>query len=105
PTAGGYNWLPSSRFIQDGSFLRFRSLTLGYTLPEGIAQSAGMRSARIYLRGTNLFTITDFTGYSPEVASGNTANRTTGGNPIDSGIDIGTYPVSTIYSVGLNVTF
>src|SRR5690606_39762021 len=89
PTARGYNWLPSSRFIQDGSFLRFRSLTLGYTLPGGIAQSAGMRSARIYLRGTNLFTITDFTGYSPEVASGNTANRTTGGNPIDSGIDIG----------------
>lgn len=104
-TAGGYNWLPSSRFIQDGSFLRFRSLTLGYTLPEGVAQTAGMRSARLYLRGTNLFTLTDFTGYSPEVASGNTANRTTDGNPINSGIDIGTYPVSTIYSVGLNITF
>jgi TonB-linked SusC/RagA family outer membrane protein len=105
PTAGGYNWLPSSRFIQDGSFFRLRSVTLGYNLPQSLAENVKVRSARIYVRGTNLFTLTDFTGYSPEVASGNTANRTTGGNPIDAGIDIGTYPVSTIYSVGLNVTF
>ncbi len=105
PTAGGYNWLPSSRFIQDGSFVRLRSITLGYTLPETLAQTIKMRSARVYVRGTNLFTLTDFTGYSPEVAGGNTVNRTTGGNPIDSGIDISTYPVSAIYSVGLNVTF
>jgi TonB-linked SusC/RagA family outer membrane protein len=96
PTAGGYNWLPSSRFIQDGSFLRLRSVTLGYNLPQTLAEQIKMKSARVYVRGTNLFTLTDFTGYSPEVASG---------NPIDSGIDISTYPVSAIYSVGLNVTF
>ncbi|SDK96985.1 TonB-linked outer membrane protein, SusC/RagA family [Catalinimonas alkaloidigena] len=98
-TAGGYNWLPSSYFVQDGSYLRLRTLTLGYTLPEAIAQQAKMRSARVYLRGTNVFTLTKFTGYSPEVASSSS---------IDNGIDSGgndSYPVSSIYSVGLNVTF
>lgn len=102
-TAGGYNWLPSSRFIQDGSFFRLRSITIGYTLPESITGKARMRSAQLYVRGTNVFTITDVTGYSPEV-SGYTPGATSGGT-LDYGIDNGVYPVTTIYSAGLNVTF
>jgi TonB-linked SusC/RagA family outer membrane protein len=95
-SAGGYNWQPSTRFIQDGSFFRLRSITLGYKLPSSLLEKAKMQSARFFVRGTNVFTITDFTGYSPEVASG---------SAIDNGIDTSTYPVSAIYSVGLNVTF
>lgn len=95
-TAGGYNWQPSTRFIQDGSFFRLRNLTLGYKIPASVADKAKMKSARVFLRGTNVFTITDFTGYSPEVASG---------SAIENGIDYSTYPVSSIYTVGLNVTF
>jgi TonB-linked SusC/RagA family outer membrane protein len=95
-TAGGYNWLPSTRFIQDGSFFRLRSVTLGYNLPSNLARKASMKSARLYLRGTNVFTLTDFNGYSPEIPAG---------NPIEGGIDRSTYPVTAVYSVGLNVTF
>ena len=62
-----------------------------------------MKSARVYLRGTNVFTLTDYTGYSPEV-SGYEPGATTGG-ALDFGIDRGVYPVTTIYSGGLNVTF
>ena len=94
-SAGGYNFLPSSRFIQNGSFFRLRSLTIGYDFPSSLIEKIRMQSARFYLRGTNVFTITEFTGYSPEVASGSV---------IDNGIDRSTYPVSTIYSVGLNIT-
>jgi TonB-linked SusC/RagA family outer membrane protein len=104
-TAGGYNWLPSDRFIQDGSFLRLRSVTLGYTLPAAATAKVKMRAARLYVRGTNLLTFTKFTGYSPEIASGNTLSRAADGSPIDNGIDIGTYPVSAIYSIGLTMTF
>jgi TonB-linked SusC/RagA family outer membrane protein len=95
-TAGGYNWQPSTRFIQDGSFFRLRNVTLGYTLPKSLIEKVKMKSARFFVRGTNVFTVTDFTGYSPEVASGSV---------LDNGIDYSTYPVSSIYSVGLNVTF
>lgn len=102
-TAGGYNFLPSSRFIQDGSFFRLRSVTLGYNLPSSLTGRMKMRSARFYLRGTNVFTITNYTGYSPEV-SGHAPAVTPTGN-LDYGIDNGVYPVTTIYSVGLNVTF
>lgn len=95
-SSGGYNWLTSSRFIQDGSFLRIRSVNLGYTLPAKLTQKAHMKTARVFLRGTNLVTWKKYTGYSPEVNSGST---------LDSGIDNGTYPIPSVYSVGLNVTF
>jgi TonB-linked SusC/RagA family outer membrane protein len=93
---GGYNFEHSSRFIQDGSFFRLRSLTLGYNLPQTTISKAKLSSARIYVRGTNVFTLTKFTGYSPEVASGSV---------LDNGIDNSTYPVSALYSVGLNLSF
>lgn len=93
---GGYNFLTSSRFVQDGSFFRLRSVTLNYDIPVAIAEKLSMKSARVYLRGTNVFTISNFTGYSPEVTSNSV---------LDNGIDNSTYPISTIYSAGLNVTF
>lgn len=95
-TAGGYNWQTSSRFIQDGSYFRLRSLTLGYNLPANIASKINMKTGRLYVRGTNVFTLTKFNGYSPETAAG---------NPIESGVDASTYPVTAIYSLGLNLTF
>lgn len=95
-SAGGYNWLPSTRFIQDGSFFRLRNVTVGYNLPKNLIDKVKVKAARMYIRGTNVFTLTKFTGYSPEVASG---------SAIDNGIDNSTYPVSAIYSAGINVTF
>ena len=95
-TAGGYNWVTSDRFVQDGSFLRLRSLTLGYSLPENTLKRARMQQARVYLRGTNLWTLTQYTGYSPEIGSDDV---------LAAGIDNGVYPITAIYSAGVNITF
>ncbi len=96
PTQGGYDWLPSTRFIQDGSFVRLRNITLSYTLPSALMNKLLLKDARVYLRGTDLITLTKFTGYSPEIGSD---------NPILNGIDSGSYPIPSVYSVGINATF
>jgi TonB-linked SusC/RagA family outer membrane protein len=97
PTSGGYNFEHSSRFVQDGSYLRLRNVSVGYTLPTSISQKIKMKTARIYVRGTNLFTSSKYTGYTPEVPGA--------GSPLDNGVDTGTYPLPAIYSAGLNLTF
>lgn len=95
PTDGGNNYRISSRYIQDGSFFRLRTATIYYNLPEKILNAIGFKSGRLYIRGNNIFTVTDFTGYSPEIAGG----------PLLNGIDQGTYPVASVYSGGFNLTF
>lgn len=94
-TAGGVNYSQSDWFIHDGSFLRLRSVTLGYSIPESLTGRLRMQNANVYLRGTNVFTITDYTGYTPEI----------GGDISRNGIDTGVYPVTSVYAVGLNLTF
>ncbi len=93
---GGYNYLPSDRFIQDGSYLRLRSLVLGYSLPEKLISKLRMNQARFYIKATNLFTFTKYTGYTPEIGSSNV---------LSSGIDTGIYPIPRVISVGFNTTF
>lgn len=95
-TTGGYNWVTSQRFVQDGSFLRLRSVTLGFTLPEKTLNRLKMQQARVYLRGTNVWTLTKFTGYTPEIGNSDV---------LSAGIDYGAYPISAVYSVGANITF
>ncbi len=85
------NIRPSDRFIEDGSYLRVKNVTLGYSFPEKIIQKAKMSSARIYVTGTNLFTFTKYTGFDPEVGV--------------NGIDLNTYPVTKTYSLGVNISF
>jgi len=96
PSFGGYNFTPSDRFVQDGTFLRLRNLSLGYTLPELISKKIFMQGVKIYIKGTNLFTLTKFTGYTPEIGSDNV---------LANGIDNGIYPLTAIYSLGINITF
>lgn len=96
PSFGGYNFTPSDRFIQDGSFLRLRSVTLGYTLPARLSQKAYMQQLRVYVKGSNLFTLTKFTGYTPEIGSYDV---------LSNGIDYGAYPITSVYSVGVNLQF
>jgi TonB-linked SusC/RagA family outer membrane protein len=96
PSFGGYNYTPSDRFIQNGSFLRLRNLSLGYTLPQSVSQKLYLQNLRIYVKGTNLFTLTEFTGYTPEIGSSDV---------LSNGIDNGIYPISAIYSFGMNITF
>lgn len=102
PSFGGYNYSPSDHFIQNASFLRLRSISLGYTLPSTISNKINMQLVRVYVKGTNLFTITKYTGYTPEIGTTNTGN---GGDVLSNGIDNGIYPITSIYSFGINVTF
>jgi TonB-linked SusC/RagA family outer membrane protein len=96
PSWGGYNYSVSDKFIQDGSFLRIRTVMLGYNFPENLTQSLKIRKLRIYMKVNNLFTFTKFTGYTPEIASQ---------DALSNAIDYGIYPVTAIYSFGLNLTF
>jgi TonB-linked SusC/RagA family outer membrane protein len=85
-----------SRWLEDGSFLRLRSLTLGYTLPKTLTQKFKVKTLRIYMVGSNLFLITKYTGLDPESASNSSQNQ--------QGIDLGTPPQSPGFQVGINVT-
>jgi hypothetical protein len=93
---GGYNYIPSDWFVQDGSFIRLRSVVLGYTLPKSVSQKIYMQQLRIYFKANNLYTYTKYTGYTPEIASQDV---------LSNGIDGGIYPVTAIYSFGINLTF
>jgi TonB-linked SusC/RagA family outer membrane protein len=89
----------STRNIFDGSFLRVRNVTLGYSLPSNWLRSLKVSSARIYLTGENLLTFTHYFGYNPEV------NVWAGSSQPRYGVDQGTYPVARTVSLGLNVGF
>ncbi len=95
-TFGGYNYIPSDKYIQNGSFIRLRSLMLGYTLPNDMSKRIHMQQCRLFVKGNNIYTLTKFTGYTPEIGSNDV---------LSSGIDTGIYPISAIYSFGVNLTF
>lgn len=88
----------SNRFIEDGSFIRLRNLSLGYNLPLLAAKKLGLASARIYASTQNLFTITDYSGYDPEIGSFNQ-------NPLINGVENGRYPAARSFTFGLNLGF
>ncbi len=88
----------STRFIENGSFLKLRDLTFGYNLSEVLKKQTVLKSTRIYVSGRNLFTISDYKGYDPEVSRN-------GGDPFALGIDYGTYPQVKTLVFGVNVKF
>lgn len=95
----------SSRWLEDRSFIRFKNATLAYNLPEHISKKVNISKLQVYVSGTNLFTITKYSGYDPEVS---TAGNTEGGGSqtdIDQNIDTGAYPNAKVYTMGLKVTF
>ena len=89
----------SSEFIEDGSFLRLKNISLGYTLRDVNAlNSIGAESLRLYVSAQNLLTITNYSGLDPEVSNGGENDRL-------SGIDIGALPTSKTFTLGLNLKF
>jgi hypothetical protein len=87
----------SSRFIESGAFFRLKAATLSYNIKTDGLQHIGVSGIRVYVTAQNLFTITQYKGYNPEVnQQGNSASAL--------GIDYGTYPQSRIYIVGFNVS-
>lgn len=90
-----YEQIQSSRWLEDGSYVRLKTITLGYSLPMPVLKKLKIKSARIFVSGVNLLTITKYTGYDPEAAT----NVGTLG-----GIDVAAYPSQKTYSIGVNVT-
>ncbi|WP_116107964.1 SusC/RagA family TonB-linked outer membrane protein [Lewinella sp. IMCC34191] len=84
----------SDFYVEDGSFLRLQTVTLGYTLPLTIG-SRDNSSLRLYFSGNNLLTLSDYLGYDPAASSG---------APIGSGIDFGFYPIARSFLVGANLS-
>ena len=84
----------TNRFIEDGSYIRFRTLALGYTLP----RLKGVQFARVYVSGNNLLTLTKYSGFDPEV-------NTFGGSNTVLGVDNGVYPVAKSVLLGAQVSF
>ena len=85
----------STYFIEKGAYLRLNNVVLGYTVPVDFVQKARISSVRIYLSGQNLFTVTKYTGFTPELPGG----------PLDAGIEATTYPTARTLTVGLNAKF
>jgi len=79
----------SSRFIEDGSFLRLRNVTVSYALPSSVLDKVGMRSARVYFQGQNLATWTKFQGFDPESSNNITQAEYPNPKTLTVGIDIG----------------
>ncbi len=86
--------------VEDGSFLRLSTLTLGYTLPTHITKKAGINNLRLYVTGYNLFCLTNYSGYDPEVS---TSRRN--GSQLTPGVDYSAYPKSRQFVIGLNLNF
>ncbi|WP_303919519.1 TonB-dependent receptor [Draconibacterium sediminis] len=88
----------SDRYIEDGSYLRIKNITLGYTVPTAITNRYHLENLRIYMNIQNLYTFTKYTGYDPEIGV-STVNQNV------YGLDNGKYPIPRIVSLGLNVSF
>ena len=95
PTLGkSENWVCSDMYIQDGSYLRLKNITLGYTLPISLTKKVNISRLRIYARAENLFTWTKYWGFDPEIGSGSTS----------LGVDYGVYPQARTYTLGFNIS-
>lgn len=103
---GTSNWMPrvvegdpsntqnlvSTFYVEDGSYLRFKVAQLGYTVPKKLLRKIFLNNLRVYVQGENLFTITNYSGYDPEVGTRN-------------GFDGGTYPQARTFTIGANIVF
>ena len=87
-----------SRFIEDGSFLRLKNLTVGYTFPQQWTRKFYVSKLRLYFTAQNLFVVTGYSGYDPEVSM-------RASNPMTPSLDWGAYPKSKVYTFGIDLTF
>lgn len=88
----------STRFVEDGSYLRLKNVTLSYDLPKSLLSKARIDRVKVYVTGQNLLTFTKYSGYDPEV-------NAYGGSSVALGVDYGTYPQSKTCIFGVNITF
>ena len=91
------NYAPETDYwMENGDYLRLKQITFGYTLPQDTSDKIGLNTLRFYLTAQNPITITNYEGFDPEIGGNNVATR---------GIDSSRYPISSIYSLGLKMSF
>jgi len=88
--------LPSSFYVEDGSYFRIRNIQIGYNLPPNVAEALSVKKMRLYLSAQNPWTSFKYNGFSPEILN---TDR------VQMGIDNNIYPISAIYTMGMNLTF
>lgn len=88
------NWVVSDLYVFDGSYLRLKNITLGYTLPRALTRKYSVDRLRLYVMAENLFTWTKYHGFDPEIGSGSTS----------LGVDYGVYPQARTFTFGINLT-
>ncbi len=98
-TAENYSGnLRPSRFLEDGSYMRLKNLSIGYSLPATLLSKIKLSSARVYVSGQNVLTFTKYTGLDPELTGTAATNLT-------QGIEFYTMPQPRVYMAGINVSF
>ena len=84
----------SDLYVSDGSYLRLKNISLGYTLPVQLTQKVGISRFRVYVMADNLITWTKYQGFDPEIGNGGTS----------LGVDRGIYPQARTWTIGFNVS-
>lgn len=92
---------PSSYYVENGSYLRFKNIQLSYNLPQSLLKRFGIEQLRVYLQGQNLWTITNYTGLDPEINLRNYDPN----NDRHMDVDEGAYPMAKVYLIGANLSF
>ncbi|HEX6180940.1 MAG TPA: SusC/RagA family TonB-linked outer membrane protein, partial [Chitinophagaceae bacterium] len=95
---GGYNWLGSDRYVEDASYLRFRTITARYTFPSKVLNKIKMKTLSAFVTAENLFTWTNYTGQDPEVSL-------RGSDPFRVAVDNSMTPPSRMFTIGLVAGF
>lgn len=98
--------LASTYYVEKGDYLRLKNLQIGYTLPKSLMDKVGIERLRIYVQGTNLFTLTKYTGLDPDVTIRAYSNYNNPNNRVDltRGVDYGGYPNVRQFLFGINLT-
>tara|TARA_B100000780_G_scaffold84573_1_gene57889 strand:+ start:6489 stop:9668 length:3180 start_codon:yes stop_codon:yes gene_type:complete len=95
-TNASNNYLFSDFFVEDASFLRIQNVQLGYSIPASTLEKIKMDKLRVYIAANNLYTFTKYSGYNPDVSNA---------NPAAAGVDLGQYPQTRTFTLGINVSF
>jgi hypothetical protein len=94
----------SSRYIEDGSYLRFKTITLSYRIKQSWLDQIHISNASVYISGQNLITFTNYSGFDPEVSSYGGVSNSTDNRNVSLGVDYGAYPQAKVFLFGINIS-
>ena len=97
----GFNRRMSDFYLENGAYFRLRNAQVGYSLPDDVLEKIKLQKIRLYLSAANLFTISGYSGYYPEVGR----NSRGGTSLFNAGVDEGNYPTPKTFQLGLQVSF